>query len=82
MAEPYGRTSATVLVPAPRAVPAPGRYLASVGRRGRVGGPTAAAVAVHAADGGPHNLEVRWRGGEPCEAPVRHPVRVRFETRA
>ena len=78
----YGPSTATVLVPATRAVPAPGRYLASVGLRGRVGGPRAAAVAVHAADGDPHNLEVRWRGGQPCEAPVRHPVRVMFETRA
>jgi riboflavin kinase/FMN adenylyltransferase len=47
----YGRSTATVLVAATRAVPAPGRYLASVALRGRVGGPTAAAVAVHAAEG-------------------------------
>ena len=79
----FGRSTATVLVPATHAVPAPGRYLASVVPRGRTGGPRAAAiVTVHAGDGSPPHIEVRWSGGEPDEAHDRRAVCVVFENRA
>jgi riboflavin kinase / FMN adenylyltransferase len=58
-----GVSSATVLVPAGRAVPATGEYAGSV-RIGRDGARSCpAAVVVHAAERGRHRLEVRWVDG-------------------
>lgn len=72
-----GESSASVLVPAARAVPAPGRYAASVQLGRRSADRRSARVEVRAADRSRHPMEVRW-SGEVGETVVPGPVRVGF----
>jgi cytidyltransferase-like protein len=70
---------ALVHVPATRAVPAPGRYRASV-RPLRAGDGTVAVVIVRADGGGPHRITVAGPDGGVARLPG-HVVRIVFEDR-
>jgi hypothetical protein len=73
-----GGSPAVVWAGAARAVPAPGRYQASV-RSGRwASRGTAALVTVCGVSGGRHRLEVERRNGEAPVAPSGRAVRVAF----
>jgi hypothetical protein len=55
-------STAAVAVPAVRALPSPGEYVASF-RSDAVAGPAAAPVEVGRCEGGRHHLTVRHHGG-------------------
>lgn len=71
-----------VRVPASRAVPAPGRYRASLRTAQPAGRTLPVLVTVHSGDGGPHRLEVGRRDGSAPDACGARAVRIAFEARS
>ena len=70
--------SPAVVVAAYRAVPAPGRYRASLRRSQGAAGGRPALVTVHPPAGGRHRIELKRQGGDALDVPAGCAVRVAF----